>query len=440
MPAKFTNNAFGTLASSINNSVTTISLAAGNGARFPSLSSGEFFYATLVDSSNNLEIVKVTARSTDTLTVTRGQDGTTGRAYSAGDRIELRPVAAALTNMVQLDGDQTIAGAKTFSGAVSCTSTLTGGTLSLNSSNPSLKITDSDTGSFCELISYDAGGGLRPSAIRVSNDGTGGSSDIMSWTSSNVGIGVNNPSTKLHVNGSAPQLRLSDSSTGSFVQLTSYDAGGGLRPAAIRVSNDGTGGTTDVMTLTSSGNVGIGTSSPAGNSSNRYLSLNGSALSGIDFRVGGSSYSFLRSESVTLQLGTSANIPIQIFTNGTERIRINADGSQTSVIPGGSTPYPSFTARAWVNFNGTGTVAIRASGNVSSITDLGVGAYRVNFASAMPDANYAATVFAQEAIADSGFRLVSGQGTPSTSSMELTIRNQTNSFVDAEVVGTAVFR
>lgn len=50
----------------------------------------------------------------------------------------------------------------------------------------------------------------------------------------------------------------------------------------------------------------------------------------------------------------------------------------------------AFGCRAWVNFNGTGTVAIRASGNVSSITDAGVGDYIINLSSAMPDANYAA--------------------------------------------------
>lgn len=50
---------------------------------------------------------------------------------------------------------------------------------------------------------------------------------------------------------------------------------------------------------------------------------------------------------------------------------------------------PVYAARAWVNFNGTGTVAIRASGNVSSITDNGTGDYTVNFTTAMPDANYA---------------------------------------------------
>ena len=48
----------------------------------------------------------------------------------------------------------------------------------------------------------------------------------------------------------------------------------------------------------------------------------------------------------------------------------------------------NYKCRAWVNFNGTGTVAIRASGNVSSITDNGTGDYTINFTAAMPDANY----------------------------------------------------
>jgi hypothetical protein len=61
-------------------------------------------------------------------------------------------------------------------------------------------------------------------------------------------------------------------------------------------------------------------------------------------------------------------------------------GSSVLATPTGSAP--SYTCRAWVNFNGTGTVAIRASGNVTSITDNGVGDYTVNFTTAMPDANY----------------------------------------------------
>jgi hypothetical protein len=56
----------------------------------------------------------------------------------------------------------------------------------------------------------------------------------------------------------------------------------------------------------------------------------------------------------------------------------------------------AYGCRAWVNFNGTGTVAIRASGNVTSITDNGTGLYSVNFANAMPDANYAAVIATEE--------------------------------------------
>jgi len=66
---------------------------------------------------------------------------------------------------------------------------------------------------------------------------------------------------------------------------------------------------------------------------------------------------------------STANVPVQ-FNDG--------NGTQTGTL-----------CRAWVNFNGTGTVAIRASFNVSSITDNGTGNYTVNFTNAMPDANYA---------------------------------------------------
>jgi hypothetical protein len=65
----------------------------------------------------------------------------------------------------------------------------------------------------------------------------------------------------------------------------------------------------------------------------------------------------------------------------------NIDSAQFATVSGTAPIYP---CRAWVNFNGTGTVAIRASGNVSSITDNGVGSYTVNFTTAMPDSSYSA--------------------------------------------------
>jgi hypothetical protein len=69
--------------------------------------------------------------------------------------------------------------------------------------------------------------------------------------------------------------------------------------------------------------------------------------------------------------------------SGAPRIKAAAlDGGQSGAAP-------IYAARAWVNFNGTGTVTIRASGNVSSVTDLGTGLYTINFSVAMPDTNYA---------------------------------------------------
>ena len=98
MSVKFSNNGHSTLAASITSSGTSITVASGHGSRFPSLSSGEYFYATLIDSSNNLEIVKCTSRSSDVLTVTRAQESTTARAYAIGDRIELRVTAQGLVD------------------------------------------------------------------------------------------------------------------------------------------------------------------------------------------------------------------------------------------------------------------------------------------------------------------------------------------------------
>jgi hypothetical protein len=80
------------------------------------------------------------------------------------------------------------------------------------------------------------------------------------------------------------------------------------------------------------------------------------------------------------QAGTANDV---LMTPLRTREAFNASGSA-----------PVYACRAWVNFNGTGTVSIRASGNVTSITDNGTGDYTINFATAMQDANYAAVVSA----------------------------------------------
>ncbi len=101
--SEWANNAAATLAAGITSSQTTITLTSGEGATFPALSSGEFFVITIqsVSNVNTYEIAYCTARSSDTLTVTRGQEGTTGQAFNAGDTVQNRPTAGTYAGFVQ---------------------------------------------------------------------------------------------------------------------------------------------------------------------------------------------------------------------------------------------------------------------------------------------------------------------------------------------------
>lgn len=96
------------------------------------------------------------------------------------------------------------------------------------------------------------------------------------------------------------------------------------------------------------------------------------------------------------------------------------------------------SAKAWVNFNGTGTVAVRASFNVSSITDNGTGDYTINFTSALSDANYDSHV-TPSGTASIGFN--ADTTTPRTTSA-LRVRTVNSSFVltDDAVICVTVFR
>lgn len=102
----------------------------------------------------------------------------------------------------------------------------------------------------------------------------------------------------------------------------------------------------------------------------------------------------------------------------------------------------AYGCRAWVNFNGTGTVAIRGSGNVSSITDLGTGQYQVNFASGMPDGNYnvvAATVY-QDNITYYPALIATPANYTTGNFKVATIDNNVDNYSDAAIVNLSVYR
>ena len=126
----------------------------------------------------------------------------------------------------------------------------------------------------------------------------------------------------------------------------------------------------------------------------------------------------------TTQLSTTAFVKAEIPSV------LNASGSA-----------PLYACRAWVNFNGTGTVAIRASGNVSSITDIAVGRYGVNFTTAISDANYATVVSARGVdSANERWATLDPSSVAQTTSIVYVMGRSASTLEDMLVFNVAVFR
>jgi len=110
--------------------------------------------------------------------------------------------------------------------------------------------------------------------------------------------------------------------------------------------------------------------------------------------------------------------------------------SQVKTATNATGTAPIYACRAWVNFSGSGTVAIRDSGNVSSITDGGTGQYTVNFTTAMPDTNYAL----QGTAAEVGNPYTIGGATQTVNSKLIYLfESNTRAFVDS-AVHISIFR
>jgi len=116
------------------------------------------------------------------------------------------------------------------------------------------------------------------------------------------------------------------------------------------------------------------------------------------------------------------------ITNGTDSITVEG------AVKG--------SAKAWVNFNGTGTVAIRASYNVSSITDNGVGDYTVNFTTALADANYSCVASSGTAASDYRIAVPNFNAAPTSSACRLRTGTPSGAgpATDDLYVNVAIFR
>jgi hypothetical protein len=143
---------------------------------------------------------------------------------------------------------------------------------------------------------------------------------------------------------------------------------------------------------------------------------------------------------------TTGNLDFRVGTSQNTAFRIESTGQLWNTYESDvgtdyrTTLHRGYMARAWVNFNGTGSVAIRASGNVSSITDNGTGDYTVNFTEAMVDANYAYTATAglQNGDQSSAYTVVTKNVT--SSDYRFVINTDSGTRADQSGIGVAIFR
>jgi hypothetical protein len=157
----------------------------------------------------------------------------------------------------------------------------------------------------------------------------------------------------------------------------------------------------------------------------------------VEFAAGSAS-----TPSVTFTGDTNTGI----YSPGADRIGFTESGTQVGEFDasgnflfnsGYGSVAPAYGCRAWVNFNGSGSIVIRASGNVSSITDNGTGTYAVNFATTMPDANYAwAGVVGNPGVVN-GVIIIGNQTASSTPVIAV---NFSSSLFDPTTANVAFFR
>lgn len=305
------------------------------------------------------------------------------------------------------------------------------------------------------------------------------SNNITLDSAGNVGVGTATPAVTLEVNGNIRaraaggeggelQLNNPDNATvGAALDVSSSDL---TRWFTIRNNSQhqigqliGTGGIVTLHTagvervrVDSSGNVGIGTTSPAARLQSTVNTNNG-AIGVAAILDAGSQNPAVAGGGIVMNFrtnsGTSFFGAVGGYTDGTNNVTGIWGGAAASGVPAlfvnsagnlafnsgyGSTAV-AFGCRVWVNFNGTGTVAIRGSGNVSSITDNGVGVYTVNFTTALPDTNYSVQIPGSvvNGFARAG---VNGQGSLGTGSVQVTIGNDSGGAADRDCVTVAIFR
>mgnify|MGYP000358411921 CR=1 FL=1 len=258
---------------------------------------------------------------------------------------------------------------------------------------------------------------LAPGSTGVIQFNTNASEKMRLDASGNVGIGTNSPSTygklALSDNAASPVTiginnNSASTSAGVRIRFTYNDTpvgyilnqfdGGDFNTIYQANRYHIWRGASDVerMRIDSSGNVLVGSSSATHNNTGRgCVEVNGLTQAIYGLQINGSSKGYLYHGGTDLTLGNEVAGGINLATNATTRLTIDSSGNIQTYCQGTSPGMkPAYDCRAWVNFNGTGTPAIRASGNVTSITKNSTGIYYASFSTSLPDTNYSCSGFA----------------------------------------------
>ena len=319
-----------------------------------------------------------------------------------------------------------------------------------DTATPALKITQTGTGP----------------VLRVQDSADPDATPFIIDTAGNVGIGTATPDAGLTV-ATVASFGNGTAAAPSIAHQSDLDTG--LWFPAVNTLAASTSGV-ERLRVTDSGLVGVGTTTPvaqtevygAGQASlttyststnlggTLYVRDSGASSNNGGAVVFGANQGAWAAVKGWLNDGSNNTAGgVSIYTRNattdgtlTERVRVSQDGT-FSFNSGYGSAATAYGCRAWVNFNGTGTVAIRASGNVTSITDFATGDYQVNMTNAMPDANYAFQVAAQRNAAGLNFAVPAGQASSlyqTASTFRVLVYNSAFSNEDPQAVLCAVFR
>lgn len=335
MALKLKNNAVGYLAAVVTASDIGLTLQAGQGAAFPTLSTGDYFYATITSSGGTYEVIKVTARASDGFTIVRAQEGTTAQSFGAGSRFELRVTSQNVLDVVNNTTiDNSTIGATTAASGRFTTLTATG----------TLNVSGASTLAGATATSLTVSGASSLAAVTASGTlGVTGTTSLTSLsTSGNATLGGNVSVGGTLVTTGAATLNGTTTVDDNLIVTGTTAVTGGTTLADLVYTGTVTGGTglinigSGQIYKDTSGNIGVNTASPNALGAGRIgVTINGSTDSTLWLQSGNTNKGYIRATSIAASLvGSGVNLALEtnsannviIGTNGFTRVTVDSSG------------------------------------------------------------------------------------------------------------------